>query len=276
MSINHSDQSALVVKKTNKFNFYIIFTGSMLLVAAILLAMSLQPAAALRSALTTLFAADTQKMTWYVTRAAGFITYLLFWFSTTWGLLVASKLVDKVLHRAFTFDFHEFISLLSLGFLGLHIFVLLVDRYMPYSLAQIFVPFLSPYRPVWVGIGVIALYLSLLVTVTFYIRQHIGMKVFRAIHASSLLAYIGATLHGLFSGTDSSLPAVLMLYVISFLVVVFLMTYWLIQLRIQKSQPRPIAAPNTAGLVSPPVRVSAAVQVPTRPTNGQPQVPQSL
>jgi hypothetical protein len=92
------------------------------------------------------------------------------------GLAVTSKYMDKMLDRMFTYDFHQFISLLSIAFLLVHILILLVDRYLPYSLAQILVPFISPYRPFWVGIGVISFYVTLLVTITFYIKRKIGMR----------------------------------------------------------------------------------------------------
>lgn len=176
--------------------------------------------------LTDLFALSSENVTWYVIRSAGITAYLLLWLSTVWGLAVPTKIFDRHLNGNFTFDFHKFISLLSLGFLGLHIFVLLVDNYLPFSVAQIFVPFASPYRPVWVGIGTIALYLILLVTITFYLRNKIGMKAFRLIHYTSLLAYLGATAHAFFSGTDSSLIAAWMMYGVTFLVVAFLTVYW--------------------------------------------------
>jgi sulfoxide reductase heme-binding subunit YedZ len=109
------------------------------------------------------------------------------------------------------------------------------DQYLPYSVAQILVPFISPYRPVWVGIGVIGLYITLLVTVTFYLRGRIGMKAFRYIHMTSLLGYLGVLVHSIMSGTDSSLTSVLLLYVSTFLVTVFLMTYWIF-LSVQKNK----------------------------------------
>ena len=198
------------------------------LAAGAALALSTPQAAGMRALLDRLFAFSSAQTTWYVTRAAGITAYLLLWLSTAWGLAIPSKLIDSWLNRAFTFDFHQFISLLALGFLGLHIFILTADRFLPYSLAQILVPFISPYRPLWVGVGVIALYLSVLVSVTYTMRQRIGMKTFRAIHYASLLAYLGATAHSLFSGTDSSLPAVFLMYTGSFLVVVFLTGYWLV------------------------------------------------
>lgn len=230
MSQHPSNSAPSTRAKTPPYG-WLMLGGAALLSSMVWLFVTGPYGVAVRDLATRLLALDSEQATWYVTRAAGIVTYLLVWLSTAWGLAIPTKLVDRILHRSFTFDFHQFISLLSLGFLGLHIFVLTADRFLPYSLAQVLVPFLSPYRPLWVGIGVIAFYLLLLVTVTFYMRQRIGMHAFRAIHYSSLLAYLGATAHGLLAGTDSSLPAMLLLYAGSFLVIVFLTTYWLVMLQ---------------------------------------------
>ena len=178
-----------------------------------------------RAVLDGLFALSSTQTMWYITRAAGIISYLLVWLSTVWGLAVSNKILDPVLHRAFTFDFHEFLSLLAIGFIFLHVGVLLADKYLPFTVAQILVPFSAPYRPVWVGVGQIGLYLTLLVSITFYIRKWIGKKTFRVIHLLSYLAFIGAALHGLFAGTDSPLPTVQAMYIVTTLTVVFLTAY---------------------------------------------------
>ncbi len=215
-------------RKKEAFPYGLAATAAILTAAAgVALGLSTPQAAGLRAWLDSLLAFSSAQVTWYITRAAGIIAYLLLWLSTAWGLAIPSKLLDRWLNRAFTFDFHQFISLLSLGFLGLHMFILTADRFLPYSLAQILVPFLSDYRPLWVGVGVIAFYLCALVSITYYLRQRIGMKAFRAIHYASLLAYLGATAHGIFSGTDSSLPAVFLMYTGTFLVILFLTVYWL-------------------------------------------------
>ncbi len=193
--------------------------------------------------LNSLFALTTQQTMWYITRSAGILAYLLLWLSTAWGLAVSSKILDNLLHRSFTYDFHEFISLLSVGFLALHIIVLTADKYMPYSIAQILVPFLSPYRPLWVGIGVIAFYLTVLVTVTFYIKSKIGMKAFRAIHVLSLVGYFAALAHSFFAGTDTPLFTSVLMYAVTSLSVVFLFTYWLVGVMQKKANPkRPVPA----------------------------------
>jgi predicted ferric reductase len=228
MSLNTSNNTPARLGKKPLSPDLIAFPLLGLLAAAAILILSLPVAAPLRAALDRLFAIRSDQAMWYLTRAAGIMTYMLLWLSTVWGLAIPSKIFSDVLHGEFAFDFHQFISLLALGFLGLHIFVLTGDRYLPYSLAQVLIPFISPYRPVWVGIGSLALYLSLLVTITFYLKKRIGTKAFRYIHYSSLVAYLFAVLHGLFAGTDSSLPAMLVMYAATFLAVVFLTAYWVV------------------------------------------------
>jgi methionine sulfoxide reductase heme-binding subunit len=206
------------------------FVGVALIVALIGLGVLLtilgySPITLIRQGLDGLFALSTTQTMWYVTRAAGIISYLLLWLSTVWGLAVSNKILDPVLHRAFTYDFHQFLSLLAIGFIFLHVGVLLADQYLPFSVAQILVPFAAPYRPVWVGLGTIGLYLTLLVSVTFYIRKWIGQKTFRVVHLVSYLAFIAVALHGLFAGTDSPLPTVQAMYLLTSLSVVFLTAY---------------------------------------------------
>jgi predicted ferric reductase len=122
---------------------------------------------------------------------------------------------------------------------------------MPYSVAQLLIPGLSSYRPVWVGVGIVAFYLVLLVTVTFYLRGKIGQKAFRTIHVFSLVAFLATAIHGQLSGTDASLPAVQAMYAGTFLSVVFLTAYWLITLRMKKKASahsvlkRAVAPPST-------------------------------
>jgi predicted ferric reductase len=199
--------------------------------------------AGLAMAVEWAFQLDSIKAPWFVTRSSGIIAYLLLWLSTVWGLAVSSKVLDRLMHRAYEFDFHQYLSLLAIGFLLLHVVVLLIDQYLPFSVAQVLVPFIAPYRPAWVGVGVIAAYLTVLVSATFYLRNRIGLPAFRAIHLTSFLAYLGATAHGLFSGTDSGLPATQVMYGGTLLVIVVLTAYWLVEQRRKRSRPSGRDAP---------------------------------
>jgi predicted ferric reductase len=188
-----------------------------------------------------LLAVNTVQVWWYVTRAAGLMAYLLIWLSTVWGFGVGTKIFDPLLERMFTYDFHEYLSLLGLGFLLTHVVALMADHYQPFNAFQILIPFIAPYRPFWVGIGIIAAYLSILVTITFYIRTLISQQTFRKIHVLSVLAYLGATLHGLYSGTDSPLTVVQLMYWGTFLIAVFLFGYWLVMLWMKKREEQELA-----------------------------------
>ncbi len=209
------------------FTAMIAFLGAVLLALfALVLLIPGSPVLALVARWSnSLLALSSVQALWYVTRAAGVVAYLLLWLSTVWGLAVSSKIFDPLLERFFTYDTHQFLSLLAIGFSVLHVGVLLADRYLPFSLAQVLVPFVAPYRPLWVGFGVIGLYLLLLVSVTFYIRQRIGYRAFHVIHYASLLAYVGITVHGLMAGTDSPLWTSLVMYGGTALSVVFLFVY---------------------------------------------------
>jgi predicted ferric reductase len=178
--------------------------------------------------LQSLLGMNSTQIWWYITRASGLTGYFLIWLSMIWGFAIPSRIIQPLLDNSFTYDFHEHLSLIGLGFIVLHVTTLLFDKFSPFNLIQVLVPFVDAYRPFWVGVGIISFYLFLLSTFTFYLRQRIGGKAFRTIHLTSIAGYLGATLHGLFAGTDSALPAAMLLYVGTFLVVIFMTVYWLL------------------------------------------------
>lgn len=216
-----------------------ILAAGVMVLAVGLLALQTQAATSAMQTITNFFALDSVHIWWYITRAAGLMGYLLFWLSTVWGFAVSSKIFDSFLERMFTYDFHEHLSLLSLGFVVLHVLVLLVEKVEPLSLVEILVPFASAYRPFWTGIGIIAFYLTILVTVTFYIRKWISMKTFRVIHYLSVAAYVGALFHSIYDGTDTVLTWAQWMYGGTTLVTVFFLVYWLALLWLRKSEQMP-------------------------------------
>jgi hypothetical protein len=67
------------------------------------------------------------------------------------------------------------------------------------------------------------------------------MRTFRIIHILSLLGYVGATFHGIYAGTDSALPTVMLLYEGTGVVVIFLTVFWLALLGLKKREARQLA-----------------------------------
>jgi len=148
---------------------------------------------------------DKPKAFWYLSRASAFAAFGLMWLSMMFGLLVTNKLARVWPGGLTAFDLHQYASLLGLVFIIFHACILLGDRFINYTLIQIVVPFGSlNYRPEWVGLGQIALYLTVLVSLTFYARRLITQRGFRIIHYLSYLAFLLALVHGLWSGTDNA------------------------------------------------------------------------
>lgn len=162
---------------------------------------------------------------WYISRAAGFVAYGLLFAVVAMGLAIHTRAADRVVSRWRITDIHEFGSLLALAFVGLHAGILLADTYVGYSVAQILMPFAAPTRTFWTGVGVIAGYLLVLVVASFYLRRWIGYRTWRLLHYGTFGLYVMATLHGVFTGTDSVTAWAQLLYIATGGIVLALVLY---------------------------------------------------
>ena len=166
-----------------------------------------------------------QKTAWYVTRSTGTVAYLLLSAAIIWGLLFSSKIIKETVPAMLSLAMHNFLSWTAIAITGLHMIALLFGTYYTYTLPHLLIPFIGPYRPEWVGLGVIGFYLMLLTSLSFYFRKFIGQHWWRRLHKLTFLAYLLITAHGILAGTDSSLPTMNLLYWSSGLSVLFLTNY---------------------------------------------------
>ncbi len=175
--------------------------------------------------LSTSIAGADVKAFWYVSRGSGFVGLSLIWLSMALGLLVTDKLARFWPGVPASFAIHEYVSLLGLAFIILHAVVLMGDQYINFNLFSILVPFASSYEPFWVGVGQLAFYGILVLSLSFYVRKQIGQKTWRSLHYLSFITYIFALVHGIASGTDTSLPWAQNYYWISAGSLLFLSVY---------------------------------------------------
>jgi predicted ferric reductase len=201
------------------------------------------------SGLTTSLTGESPKAFWYLSRASGVIAYLLLWMSVALGLITSSKMARVWPGGPAAVDVHQFVSLLALGVVLFHAFILLGDRYMNFTIAQLLVPFAGKdYRPLWVGWGQSAFYLAVPVAFSFYARRQIGFRVWRVLHYVGFLVYTLITIHALGSGTDATAPAMLAIYILSGAVVYFLTTYRILMAgRVPRPNPRAHSNPIKPG-----------------------------
>ena len=168
------------------------------------------------------------KTAWYFTRSAGTVAYLLLAGSTIWGLLLSTKIIKEAVPAALALAMHNILSWLALLLTGLHALALLWDGYYSYTLADLTIPFVGPYRPGWVGLGIISFYLMFITSISFNFRKRLGQKRWRQLHYATFAVYLLATIHGAMAGTDSGNSGMQLLYWGSGLIVFFLINYRLL------------------------------------------------
>jgi predicted ferric reductase len=164
-------------------------------------------------------------LAWYAVRAMGFLAYLVLVASVVYGLLLSTKILDAVAHRPVSFALHKDLAIVGLIMATLHGAILIFDQSFNFTPSSLLVPFTSPYAPITVGIGQLTFYVWAVVTGSFYVRRHIGQKVWRQIHYVTFIAFAGATFHGIMSGSDSGSWWAFWIYLVPITAVVFLVTY---------------------------------------------------
>jgi hypothetical protein len=164
-------------------------------------------------------------LSWYSARALGFLAYGTIAVSVLYGLLLSTKVLDTIAHRPVSFTLHKELAIAGLILAATHAGVLLADASFDFSPRAILVPFASPYAPVWVGLGQLTFYLSAVITLSFYVRRHIGQRAWRLIHYLTFLGFVGASVHGIMSGSDSGSPWAFWAYLVPSTVAVFLLVY---------------------------------------------------
>lgn len=180
---------------------------------------------------------------WYLARAGGVVAYLLLWLATCWGIMMSSKVIKGVVEVPVAYALHEYLPILGVVFAALHAVVLLGDSYIDFAPWHLLVPFVGPYKPLWTGLGILALYLSVALIASFYVRKRIGQKTWRALHYTSYLAFLMALLHGVMAGSDSGAAAMRGLYLITGGLSVFLLLYRLMAYAPRPQRPAPARGP---------------------------------
>jgi predicted ferric reductase len=153
---------------------------------------------------------------WYLARSSAWAAYGLLWASMMLGLIMTSKTARTWPGGSEAFDLHHFTSLLGFAIAVFHGLIVAGDRFLSASIGQILTPFsFSAYRPEWIGIGQISMYIFAILCLSFYVRRWITLRGWRLLHFLSFLTFAGVLLHGVMSGTDSPNPMAIMVYAIT-------------------------------------------------------------
>lgn len=139
---------------------------------------------------------------WLASRSAGIVAYLLLSLAVLIGLVLAFR-AGSPRFRLGLRAIHERVALLALGGVVAHGLFLLADPWLHPGVTGVLVPFTTPYRPFWTGLGILAGYLAAGLSLTYYLRRRIGSKRWRLAHRFIPIAWAMAAVHVAGAGTDA-------------------------------------------------------------------------
>ncbi len=194
-----------------------------------------------------------EAVTWDVARAGGFTAYILLGLAVALGLALSMKWQSaSKWPRIINNELHNFLTLLALVFTGVHVLAVWIDPYTNFGWSEVFIPFLTHYRTIWMSLGIVALYLGIAVGISTWIRPLIGYKWWRRLHYVTLALYVLVTLHGIMTGSDTSTAWSIGIYGVSIVTVGLLLTRRIVlsvKARNEKLA-RPVATSRPQGTVA--------------------------
>lgn len=153
-----------------------------------------------------LTAAAGTRVYWFLTRSTGAVALVLLTLSVVLGLIGTLRISGGPRWPRYTIEaVHRDVSLLVLAVLTVHIVTTVLDSFAPIAITAAVIPFISSYRPIWLGLGTLAFDLLLAVVITSLVRRRLGYARWRMAHWLAYASWPIAVLHGLGTGSDTRL-----------------------------------------------------------------------
>lgn len=163
-------------------------------------------------------AADSggQPLVWWASRSLGFVAYVAMWLSMLFGTLVGARGIDGLLPRKLIMDLHQQWTLAAVIAAVLHV-VTIVGHEVESGVAPIaaFVPFAAQNLTGAVALGTVALWGLAVVALSSWLRSRIPFGWWRGLHSLAFGAFLLALMHGILAGTDTGLPVVQWMYIVT-------------------------------------------------------------
>ncbi len=137
---------------------------------------------------------------WITSRAAGIVALLAASVAVALGLMMSTRLRTRLGDLRVI---HESLSLATMVALAVHALALLGDGYLNPSLADVTIPFVSAYERLWMGVGIVAGWMFVILGLSYYVRGRIGPQRWRTLHRFTALAWVLGVGHALMMGTDA-------------------------------------------------------------------------
>lgn len=151
---------------------------------------------------------------WYVVRASGLVAGVSLVVLILSGIGSVTGHTFRFLEPLTAWATHRALGIVMAVSMAIHIVTLLFDKFIPFNVVQILVPWASQYKPlivfginlgsVFVALGILAFYVALAVVVSSLFFVDKTPRVWKFIHLASYFVIAAVFLHALFLGTDLS------------------------------------------------------------------------
>ena len=176
---------------------------------------------------------------WYVSRVSALTAWGLMSFSVVWGVLLSSRVFKGLDNPAWLKDLHKYLSTLTVVLASIHTTSLMLDPYVKFDAADLFIPGVATYEGatelinIALAVGVVAMWVMSIVYVTSLVMDKIPRALWKAIHYLSYAVFFAVGLHAAFAGSDvgSWWYAAVSIFVISMTVIALLIRFAVIFLR---------------------------------------------
>ena len=142
------------------------------------------------------------KLSWYIARSSGIVSWILLAASVIWGLLLAARMLNRHTTPGWLLDLHRYLGAAAIVFTAIHIGGLVGDNWLHVGWTEVLVPMGSKWRPGAVAWGVASFYFLLAIEITSLLKPRIPRKLWRASHYLSFPLFVTSTVHGLQAGKD--------------------------------------------------------------------------
>ena len=143
---------------------------------------------------------------WYLSRATGLVAWALAVASILFGLALATRALGPKPKAPWLLSLHRWLGGLTVLFTAGHVASIVADTFVHFGVADVLVPFASNWKPVQVAWGIVAAWLLIAIEVTSLQMRRLSKRTWHAIHMTSYLVAVLATVHGLTAGSDTTNP----------------------------------------------------------------------
>jgi len=149
---------------------------------------------------------------WYLTRASGLIAAVLMVVLLLSGVGLLTGFTYRFLEPLIAWSAHRAVGIAFTVSVMVHIFSLIFDKFVGFSILDLLVPFKSGYQPAtiagyklgsfYMALGILAMYLIIAIVVTSLLWVNKKQRIWHLVHFTSYAVVAMVFFHGMFMGTD--------------------------------------------------------------------------